>query len=87
MTSFPIREGEWVLRAMMREAGVDPDAPESVQVVWEVFKRFVEVPLQAFAGGSPGDWAGFVRLVEARPEMADLALAPPLAVAIEQEAV
>lgn len=155
MTPFRIREGEWVLRAMLREAGIDPDAPKSAQGVWDVFKRFVEVPSDVsgpdsdgvlyesgafsfygpkefylgfvrqfdvtapdgehdhyeqlvcrfrfaldeqtqrfgrfsywwFAGGPPSEWDDFVELVEARPEMVELATALPLAVSIEQEAV
>ena len=54
MTPFRISEGEWVLRAMLREAGVDPDAPKSAAEVWEVFRRFAEVPSEASGPDSDG---------------------------------
>jgi hypothetical protein len=36
VTPFRIREGEWVLRAMLREAGVDLDGSPAADEVWKV---------------------------------------------------
>lgn len=42
------RESADVLDAMLRDAGIDVDAPsaEDVRAVWEVFKRFAAIPAE-----------------------------------------
>ena len=150
---FRARTAKRVLARMLREAGVDPDRPQSISVTWEVFKRFMNLPSDAvgpdadgflyqsgtfrfygpeefyvdfvrqFGFGSGGehdhyeqlhcefrfaptdatrafgqhsqwwfpdsgsDSGLFIGMVEGRPEFAALRDAPPLAVAIHQEAV
>lgn len=37
----PIRDGEAVLRQMLKAHGVDPSRPRTVGETWEVFKEFV----------------------------------------------
>jgi hypothetical protein len=45
VSGFPVSEGEAVLHRMLRAEGIDPTAARSLRATWEVFKRFVQIPV------------------------------------------